>query len=51
MPRHRYLTADVFTDEMAKNGYDVITVPELRAVKFRITPPAYTRRPASDSSG
>ena len=26
-------------------GYGLITVPEIRDVKFRVTPPAYTRRP------
>ena len=29
-----------------KFAYDVVTVPELRDVRFRVTPPAYTRRRA-----
>jgi hypothetical protein len=28
-----------------KFHYDVITVPELRGLRFRVTPPAYTHRP------
>jgi predicted nuclease with TOPRIM domain len=28
-----------------KFAYDVVTVPEIRDVRFRVTPPAYTHRP------
>jgi hypothetical protein len=28
-----------------KFGYDVVTVPEIKDVRYRVTPPAYTRKP------